>query len=344
MSRIGKLALALVAIGFLAALLSSGCTTGKKPPVLNEDDSEFDPFIDSQPLQHYYIRPGDQLSLQSVYNEEFNVTYVPVRADGKITFPVVGDVFAAGKTVDELNEEVLRLFREYIDRTGQGQYLMPGDELFFRFTYNPDLNQRAFVRPDGTLSLLLLGQLQAGGVPFKEFEKQVIKGYAQYIKNPRMMMILLSTRTKKIQAGEGEISVILARAQPLQIFVGGEVGHPQIIEFVEWITPWQALAQAGGVLHTGDTHNVIYITRGPDGEARGCKLDLTEYLKGDKVRKTLYLKHGDVLVVPRTGVAKLNLFVRQYIRDNLPVETYWSFSYLVNRERYIEYVISPGGE
>lgn len=330
--------LVILLIASVAALVSiGGCATGQKPPVqqIDEPDTEeeFNPYeAYSDPMQEYRIRAGDKLALRSIYNwEVLNVEVMPVRADGMVSLPVIGDVEVVGKTLPEVNELTMELYNEYVVRTGQGRFIMPGDELHFRFAHNPELNQRAFVRPDGTVALLLVGTLKAEGKTFLDFEKEVQERYGDFLKEPKLMMILLATRTRKIHASEGDITVLLVEAQPMEVFVGGEVGEPAIVTFKERLTPWQALTRVKGVLASGNIRNVIYITRGPDGGAITTKLDLKNYLKRGYYTGNLYLRHGDILLVPRTGIAKLNVWVQQYIRDTLPIHTSFTFSYAVNR-------------
>ncbi len=61
----------------------------------------------------YKIQPGDKLYI-SVYNEEDLQKDIVVRPDGGITFPLIGDVEAKGKSVAELREEITSRLAQYI--------------------------------------------------------------------------------------------------------------------------------------------------------------------------------------------------------------------------------------
>lgn len=61
----------------------------------------------------YVIQPGDLLNI-SVWGEESLVADVPVRPDGYISFPLVGDVLAAGQTVSALKSSVGEKLTKYI--------------------------------------------------------------------------------------------------------------------------------------------------------------------------------------------------------------------------------------
>ncbi len=65
----------------------------------------------------YQIGVGDQLSIMVWRNADLSVT-VPVRPDGKISVPLVGDIFVAGKSAPALAEEIEKNLSNYI-RTPQ---------------------------------------------------------------------------------------------------------------------------------------------------------------------------------------------------------------------------------
>ena len=56
-------------------------------------------------MADYIIGPGDMLNI-SVWKDEALTRQVVVLPDGKIGFPLIGQVTAAGKTVDELTKEI----------------------------------------------------------------------------------------------------------------------------------------------------------------------------------------------------------------------------------------------
>ena len=61
----------------------------------------------------YRIQPGDVLFI-SVWNEEQLQREILVRPDGGLSYPLVGDLTAAGKSVPELTEEIKRRLAKYI--------------------------------------------------------------------------------------------------------------------------------------------------------------------------------------------------------------------------------------
>lgn len=72
-------------------------------------DDKGDVVVDRQ----YHIGPGDQLGI-SVWKEEGMQLDVLVKPDGRITFPLAGDIKAEGMTTLELTDELVRKLEKYI--------------------------------------------------------------------------------------------------------------------------------------------------------------------------------------------------------------------------------------
>lgn len=90
----------------LAALLTA-CATGgstSAPPK---------PAGDAQAVNTYLIGVDDQLQITVWHNPDLSVS-VPVRPDGKITVPLIGDVVAGGKTTEEVSGQIKDKLQSFI--------------------------------------------------------------------------------------------------------------------------------------------------------------------------------------------------------------------------------------
>jgi polysaccharide export outer membrane protein len=88
----------------LAVLLVVACTTPPAPPT--------DP-ADAGPADQYEIGPLDSLQV-FVWRAQDLSTEVPVRPDGRISLPLVGELVAAGKTPEALSLEITEALRAYV--------------------------------------------------------------------------------------------------------------------------------------------------------------------------------------------------------------------------------------
>jgi len=90
------------------------------------------------------------------------------------------------------------------------------------------------------------------------------------------------------------------------------------------MTAVQALALAGGVTDNSDAQSAVLIRRDACGQAQGTKVDLAAATKNPGSTEDVALMPRDVVVVPKSGIASADLWVKQHIRDILPVEPYIS--------------------
>lgn len=91
-------------LALLAVLLVAACGTPPAPPT--------DP-ADAGPAEQYEIGPLDNLRV-FVWRAEDLSAEVPVRPDGRISLPLVGEMVAAGKTPETLSLEITEALRAYV--------------------------------------------------------------------------------------------------------------------------------------------------------------------------------------------------------------------------------------
>jgi protein involved in polysaccharide export with SLBB domain len=92
------------------------------------------------------------------------------------------------------------------------------------------------------------------------------------------------------------------------------------------MTALQALADAGGLTPEAADDDVVLIRRDACGRPTGERLDLASAADNPGKGEDAALMPYDVLVVPRSRIANMDLFVKQYIRDLLPVQPYLSMT------------------
>lgn len=173
------------------------------------------------------------------------------------------------------------------------------DHLGIKFYQNPDLNEEVIVRPDGKISLQLVGDMQAAGVEPAVLAAQIEDSYRTELSTPR--------------------ASVLVRELGAQVYVGGEVGKPGIVRLTANLTLFQAVQEAGGFLETAHLSQVVLIRRDASGQPVGFAFDARPVMGGKNPTEDIPLQPFDVAFVPRSKIADVNLFLKQYIRDNLPI-------------------------
>jgi polysaccharide export outer membrane protein len=173
-----------------------------------------------------------------------------------------------------------------------------GDSLDIRFYKTPELNVEVPVRSDGKVSLELIGDVQAAGLAPEVLARVLTERYAAELMDPRVSVI--------VRGFGGEV------------YVNGEVNQPRAIPYAYGLTALQAISGAGGFLNTARRSSVVLI-RFEGGRWRGYTLALHKPLSGEDFVQDVRLQASDIIHVPRSRIANVNLFVDQYIRQNLPI-------------------------
>ncbi len=175
-----------------------------------------------------------------------------------------------------------------------------GDQLDIKFFYNPELNEQVLVRPDGRISLQLAHEIIAAGLTPAELTSVLTKKYAAELDTP-------------------EITVIVRAFGGQRVYVDGEVNKPGIINLSTPMTVVQSLAEAGGVKDTAKTSELVIIRRGPDSKPIALVMNMEKVVDGTDMGRDLYLMPNDIVYVPRSRIANVNLWMDQYIRKNIPI-------------------------
>lgn len=176
--------------------------------------------------------------------------------------------------------------------------LVPGDEVEVKFFYTPDLNEKQMIRPDGTITLQLVGKVVAQEKTAQELRNDLIRLYTPELKKP-------------------EIEVLVRTKSDRKVYVGGEVKTPGTLEMKGDLTVLEAIKQAGGFVRPGaDIRNVL-VVRQRNGKQSGCVLNLQKAMEG-KEEPPFLLQPRDVVYVPPTSITKANDWVEQYVNRMLP--------------------------
>ncbi len=189
----------------------------------------------------------------------------------------------------------------------QPYVLQVGDELAIKFYTNPELNEDVKIRPDGMISLQLIDDVPAAGRTPAELDADLTKRYTGELADP-------------------QISVIVRTAALNRVYVDGQVGKPGTVVLAGGMTLYQALQEAGGLLEGAHRKQIILIRKGADGKPVGRSVDIRPIQDGWNPSVDVPLLPLDIVYVPRSKIAEVDLFVKQYIRDALPI-TYFPVAF-----------------
>jgi polysaccharide export outer membrane protein len=191
--------------------------------------------------------------------------------------------------------------------TADDYRLQTGDVLDIKFFNHPEFNEQVTVRPDGKISLPLIDEAIVVGLTPAAVDTLLTEQYQRQLRQP-------------------VITVIVREFAGRQVFVGGEVKTPGLVTLTRPTTALQAILSAGGFQDTARMDQVILIRKGPNNQPIGRRLDFTQTIKEGRSKQDVQLLPADIIYVPQTTIAKMNVFVEQYIRRMLPITPGFGFS------------------
>jgi polysaccharide export outer membrane protein len=101
-----------------------------------------------------------------------------------------------------------------------------------------------------------------------------------------------------------KITVALEKAQSARFSVLGDVAQPGVRIMTHRLSVYEALAEAGGVLNTGDKSKVMILRRQADGTLRPIRVNIKEIERG-RAKEMAYLVPGDQVIVPGNTFKKI---------------------------------------
>jgi len=141
----------------------------------------------------------------------------------------------------------------------------------------PTLSGNVLVRPDGMISLPLLGDVQASGMTPLQLADQIAKKLKKFVQDPN-------------------VSVVISQIHSKVVYLLGEVARKGPIEMTPGMTLLEAISSAGGLTDYANAKK-IYILRDEAGTHQKIPVHYKEALKGNS-ELNLVLKPGDTIVVP----------------------------------------------
>jgi protein involved in polysaccharide export with SLBB domain len=184
-----------------------------------------------------------------------------------------------------------------------------GDELAVRLFFTPELNEDVMVRPDGRITTQLAEAVPAAGRTPEDIAAALREAYNAELKDPRL-------------------TVAVKIAVPVRVYVAGEVvAAGEIATAGPPPSLLAAVARAGGLRVTGDAARVMIVRRGAGDRPVVFATRYDDALSGRDPAADVMLQPFDVVVVPRTGIAEVYVWVNQHVQQFVPVS--WGFSYNV---------------
>lgn len=182
--------------------------------------------------------------------------------------------------------------------------LYPGDELDVVVPSAPELNKTVTVQPDGRIMLPLVAPQMAAGRSASELQQELSAAYSSQLLRP-------------------DVTVVV-RAQPIKVFVGGEVAKAGVYDMPGDLDALRAIVEAGGFQDTAKRSQVVIIRRSRDGRPMMRTVNLDKPFRDAGHSELVPLRRFDIVYVPKTGLAEVGVFMTQ-MRNALPITFSYAF-------------------
>ena len=154
----------------------------------------------------------------------------------------------------------------------------PSDVLAISVWKQPDLSLPGIpVRPDGKMSLPLIGEIDVEGLTALEINEVLTERFKEYVTDP-------------------EVTVIVVQVNYPIVFIIGEVNRPGPIPIRQNTTMLQAISLAGGFTTFADRDDIHIVRREGEKNYR-IHFDYGKAIKAKEGTQDLYVRPGDVIVV-----------------------------------------------
>ncbi len=183
-----------------------------------------------------------------------------------------------------------------------------GDVLDVKFYYNPELNDSVTVRPDGRISLQLAPEVMAAGVTPNDLAGQLRERYRSELRNPQITVIVRSFGSQRM-------------------FVDGEVGTPGLVTLTGPLTVMQSIAESGGFKDSARYNEVLVIRRTAAKKPYVMTVNLENAINGTDLGQDIYVLPFDIVYVPKSPIANVDVWVDQYIRKLIPIPFGFGFTF-----------------
>jgi len=316
----------------LAAAMLSGCATNPPPGVGNgllppnppakhagdsngpasqkktveEQLTELEQILASSDAS-FQLGKGDVLSI-SVYDEaDLTLDSVPVRPDGMIAFPLIGDVQVAGRDVETVTSEIRERLLQYVLEPKVSMIVREFNSLDYTL-YGEVVNPGVY--PLTTEVTITAAVAKAGGLTKGQFRASSVEladlTHAFLARDNTVMPIDF---VRLIRQGDMRFDIALQPGDYIhipsglskEVYILGEVKAPALFAFRESMPMSRTLALAEGFTNDADLSQ-IHIVRGALHNPTVIVADFQAVING--TAQDVQLEPGDVVYVPPTALTR----------------------------------------
>jgi polysaccharide export outer membrane protein len=156
----------------------------------------------------------------------------------------------------------------------------PADALKITVWKNAELSTETRVRPDGTITLPLVGDLVAAGRTTQQLRDEISKKLSTYVRDEN-----------------ATVTVAVVDVSSYRFTVSGNVEHAGIFTSRYYVTVAEAIAQAGGPNRYADPERVLLLRTDDKGQVRRIPVNYEAIRTGKNLDANIAILAGDIVLV-----------------------------------------------
>ena len=159
-------------------------------------------------------------------------------------------------------------------------YVIGAEDLISVYVWKePDMSKTVPVRPDGMISLPLVGEIKAAGHTPVQLQDVLAEAMKKYVSDP-------------------QVTVIVEKISSLSFNIVGEINKPGSYPLTRRMTVLDAIAAAGGFRDFANTKKIYVLRKAADGAEQRLLFNYKDVIKGKNSQQNIELQPRDTIVVP----------------------------------------------
>jgi polysaccharide export outer membrane protein len=245
----------------------------------------------------YVIGDEDVLQISVWGNQELSVT-VPVRPDGKISVPLLGDVQATGVTPQELKIKLEQGLSKFV-KAPVVSIMVTAINSFKVYVFGEGISRTAGTTSNGVITLkknttLIQILAQLGSLKNADLKNAYLMRGGQKLPIDFVQLVTKGDITQDIELASNDV-IYIPDNYDQRIRVTGAVRTPVIVPFSEGMTALDAVLSAGGFTEFASQNSVVVVRKDGDG-IKNIEVKLKDVMNGN-ITKNLFLQPGDIVMV-----------------------------------------------
>ena len=159
-------------------------------------------------------------------------------------------------------------------------YVIGAEDVIDVFVWKePDMSKTVPVRPDGMISLPLVGEVKAAGYTPVQLQDVLADSMKKYVSEP-------------------QVTVVVEKVASLNFNIVGQVNHPGYFPLTRRMTVLDAIALAGGFKDFAKTKKIYVLRTAANGSQERLPFNYKQVIKGENPQQNIELQPKDTIVVP----------------------------------------------